>query len=472
MISEKRQAFLDGTYTVVNHVRMYLNKIEEKKHLNAFVHVYSDEAIERATQLDKKRAEGKTLGSLFGVVVGLKDNINYKDHPLTCGSRILSGYNATYNAHVVQRLLEEDAIILGHLNMDEFAMGSSNETSAHGNVLNPIDESRVPGGSSGGSAVAVAAELVDIALGSDTGGSIRQPAAFTGTIGMKPTYGLISRNGLVAFGSSLDQIGPFARTTADIAESLNVLISHDEKDSTSIQKEAVDYKSYLGKDISGLTIGVPDELLKEGLSEDIQRKVNELKAFLNSHGAQIVPISLNHIKYSIAVYYIIATAEASANLQRFDGVRYGLRETGDDGLDEMYKATRNAGFGAEVKRRIALGTFVLSHGYFDAYYRKAQKVRRLIKDDYDAAFKSCDLVMMPSTPTTAFKFGEFADDPLAMYLADIFTASANLTGIPGISIPVGNDSENLPIGMQFLAPQFKEGVLIQVSDFIETHLTK
>ena len=320
--------------------------------------------------------------------------------------------------------------------------------------------------------MAVAAELVDIALGSDTGGSIRQPAAFTGTIGMKPTYGLISRNGLVAFGSSLDQIGPFARTTADIAESLNVLISHDEKDSTSIQKEAVDYKSYLGKDISGLTIGVPDELLKEGLSEDIQRKVNELKAFLNSHGAQIVPISLNHIKYSIAVYYIIATAEASANLQRFDGVRYGLRETGDDGLDEMYKATRNAGFGAEVKRRIALGTFVLSHGYFDAYYRKAQKVRRLIKDDYDAAFKSCDLVMMPSTPTTAFKFGEFADDPLAMYLADIFTASANLTGIPGISIPVGNDSENLPIGMQFLAPQFKEGVLIQVSDFIETHLTK
>lgn len=472
-ISKKHKAFLDKECSILDHVTACLKRIDEQSDLNAFTRIYKDEALEKASQLDKKIKNGDTVGEFAGIVVGIKDNFNYTNHEATCGSNILKGYTATYSAHVVDELIKKDAIIIGHLNMDEFAMGSSNETSVFGNVLNPVDKTRVPGGSSGGSAAAVKANLVDVSLGSDTGGSIRQPAAFTGTVGFKPTYGLISRYGITAFGSSLDQVGPFANSVEDTATILNTLVSHDKNDSTSVSHNDIDFTSVLDKDISGLKIGVPEDLLGEGLNEEIKLRLEELKLFLAEKGASIVPVKLPNIKYSIAVYYIIATAEASANLQRFDGVRYGLREKPElNNLDEMYKETRSSGFGEEVKRRIALGTFVLSHGYFDAYYRKSQKVRRLIKNDYDKAFSECDVVLMPSTPTTAFKFGEFSDDPIAMYLADIYTASANLAGIPGISVPVGNDSKNLPIGMQFLANQFEDAKVIQVADFVEKNFKK
>ncbi len=464
--TEAYSTFLNSEKTIVSHLQTYIDKIESTTHLNCFVRVFKEEALLKARELDAKISTGKSVGKLAGCVIGIKDNISIKDQPLTCGSRILKGYKAKYNAHVINELEKEDAILIGHLNMDEFAMGSTTETSCYGVTKNNINESHVPGGSSGGSAVAVSAGLVDIALGSDTGGSIRQPAAFTGVFGFKPTYGAVSRSGLVAFSSSLDQIGPFTKTSEDLALILDVLYSKDKNDSTSIETN-FSFSDELTKSVEGKKIGIPFSLLKEGVSKDILNNLDLIISNLKENGVEIIDIELPHLDKSIPVYYMVATAEASANLQRFDGVRYGLRADDVSGLDDMYKQTRSEGFGEEVKRRIALGTFVLSHGYFDAYYRKAQKVRRLIKNDFDSVFKSCDFILLPTTPTTAFKIGEFEDDPIALYLADVFTAGVNLAGNPAISIPTGKDSNGLPIGMQVISSEHKDDSLLNISSYLE-----
>lgn len=465
--SASRTGLLAGELKVADRVQGYLDRIEKNSHLNAFVRVYGGRALEEAAELDRKIAAGEPVGEAAGLVVAVKDNISVEGFPLTCGSKILDGYEATYSAHVIDRLREAGAIIIGHTNMDEFAMGSSNETSAYGPVLNPADNSRVSGGSSGGSAAAVAAGLCDVALGSETGGSVRQPAAFTGVLGLKPSYGRVSRRGLVAFASSLDQISPFANSVDDLALITKLISGHDENDSTSAAEPTPTFNADT-LDLSGLRIGIAEEFFGDGLNGEIRDRVNELKDKLTANGAEIVPIALPHITYAIAIYYILATAEASSNLSRYDGIRYGLRDIAEGAdLHEMYAKTRNAGFGEEVKRRIMLGTFVLSHGYYDAYYRKAQKVRRLMKNDFDAAFASCDLILTPTTPTTAFRFGEFEGDPVAMYLADTYTAPSSLVGNAAITVPVGNDSNGLPIGAQFIAKNFDEARLIQMAKCVE-----
>jgi len=398
------------------------------------------------------------------MVVAVKDVLAIKDKPLTCSSKILNDFISLYTADAVQKIIDEDAIIIGKTNCDEFAMGSSNENSAFGSVKNPIDNSRVPGGSSGGSAVAVAANLCDTALGTDTGGSIRQPAAFCGVFGLKPTYGRVSRFGLTAFASSFDSIGPFAKNVDDISLVLSVISGHDEKDSTSqdipnfCYKEDFNYK---------YKIGLPKEYFGLGLNTEIREAINAVVERLIKAGHQIIEIELPHTKYSIATYYILTTAEASSNLARFDGARYGYRSNESQNLTSMYLNSRSEGFGNEVKRRIMLGTYVLSAGYYDAYYRKAQKVRRLLKQDFDKAFLQVDIILTPTTPTTAFKIGEKTNDPLEMYLEDIYTTSANLVGIPGINIPIGKDSNGLPIGMQLMANLFEEEKLIQLSKFFD-----
>jgi aspartyl-tRNA(Asn)/glutamyl-tRNA(Gln) amidotransferase subunit A len=398
------------------------------------------------------------------MVVAVKDVLAIKDKPLTCSSKILNDFISLYTADAVQKIIDEEAIIIGKTNCDEFAMGSSNENSAFGSVKNPIDNSRVPGGSSGGSAVAVAANLCDIALGTDTGGSIRQPAAFCGVFGLKPSYGRVSRFGLTAFASSFDSIGPFAKNVDDISLVLSVISGHDEKDSTSqdipnfCYKEDFNYK---------YKIGLPKEYFGLGLNTEIREAINDVVERLIKAGHQIIEIELPHTKYSIATYYILTTAEASSNLARFDGARYGYRSNESQNLTSMYLNSRSEGFGNEVKRRIMLGTYVLSAGYYDAYYRKAQKVRRLLKQDFDKAFLQVDIILTPTTPTTAFKIGEKTNDPLEMYLEDIYTTSANLVGIPGINIPIGKDSNGLPIGMQLMANLFEEEKLIQLSKFFD-----
>jgi len=368
---------------------------------------------------------------------------------------------------VIERLLEEDAIIIGKTNLDEFAMGSSTENSYFGPTLNPFDETRVPGGSSGGSAVAVAVGLCTTALGSDTGGSIRQPASFCGVYGLKPTYGRVSRFGLVAFASSFDTIGPLANSTRDIALVLQVIAGRDENDSTCADVPVPDYLSFIGLDVKGLRVGVPEEYFSLGLDDEVREAIQKRIDFLSENGAIIEKISLPHTEYNIPTYYILVTAEASSNLARYDGARYGYRASGVKSLYEMYVKSRSEGFGAEVKRRIMLGTYVLSAGYYEAYYRKAQKVRRLIKEDFDRAFEKVDVIITPTSPTTAFKLGEKIDDPLQMYLSDIYTVSVNLAGVPAINVPVGFDSKGLPIGMQIIGRQFDEGTILRVSDFIE-----
>jgi aspartyl-tRNA(Asn)/glutamyl-tRNA(Gln) amidotransferase subunit A len=469
--SESREQILSGKLTVRDRVQGYLNRISHHSNLNAFVNIYADDALAQADALDQAIATGKPVGRAAGMVVVLKDNISVEGKPLSCGSHVLDAYEAVYSSYAAECLIAEGAIIIAHSNMDEFAMGSSNESSYYGPVINPHDLLRVPGGSSGGSAVATAAELCDVALGSETGGSVRQPAAFTGVLGLKPTYGRVSRRGLVAFGSSLDQISPFARSAEDLALVFSIIAKHDAADSTSADVAEEDYSQRLNQPISGLKIGIADAFFTEGLAPDIRAKIDELKKQLAAQGAEFVPINLPHIKYAIAVYYILATAEASSNLSRYDGVRYGLRQLSENSdLHDMYAQTRGAGFGEEVKRRIMLGTFVLSHGYYDAYYRKAQKVRRLMKNDFDQAFAKCDLILSPTTPTTAFKLGEFDNDPLALYLADTYTAPSNLAGNSAISIPYGVDSQNLPIGVQFIANNFDEARLIQMASFIEKQL--
>ncbi len=451
--------------TIRSNIEKTLERAERLNgKLNSFLTIEREYALRRADEVEKSSAENQALR---GVAVAVKDNICTSFTQTSCGSRILGDYKPQYNATAVEKLLKAGAVIVGKTNMDEFAMGSSNENSAFGAVKNPWDSTRVPGGSSGGSAVAVASGVVRASLGSETGGSVRQPAAFCGVVGLKPTYGRISRFGLVAFASSLDQIGIFGQTSKDVAEVLGVVAGRDENDSTSADVHVPDYVSELSNDIKGRRIGVPRALFGEGLNREVLDSVERAIENYRSLGAEIVDVELPHSKYSIAVYYILATAEASSNLARFDGARYGFRAENVKNLREMYEKTREEGFGAEVKRRIMLGTYVLSSGYYDAYYAKAQKVRTLLKKDFSNAFERCDAILTPTAPTTAFKVGEKSDDPLAMYLSDIYTASANLAGIPGVSVPCGLSSENLPIGLQLVSRNWSENVLLNLGNVYE-----
>lgn len=431
--------------------------------LNSFLSIERGHALERVAEIEKKGEEQP----LFGYPIAVKDNICTKGLQTTCGSRILNNYRAHYNATAIERLNGAGAVLIGKTNMDEFAMGSSNENSAFGVVRNPWDIERVPGGSSGGSAVAVASGVVRAALGSETGGSVRQPASLCGIFGLKPTYGRISRYGLVAFASSLDAIGIFGQSSRDIAKVLRVISGRDKMDSTSADVPVPDYEATLDNEIAGKTIGVPRSLFGEGLDPEIRDAVDKVIENLEKAGARMIDIELPHARYGIAVYYIIATAEASSNLARYDGVRYGFRAENAHELRKMYFKTREEGFGSEVKRRIMLGTYVLSSGYYDAYYAKAQKVRALVKQDYEKAFTACDAILTPTSPTTAFRIGERSDDPLAMYLSDIYTVSANLAGVPAISVPCGLSSEGLPIGVQFIGNFWTEAFLLNLASFYE-----
>jgi aspartyl-tRNA(Asn)/glutamyl-tRNA(Gln) amidotransferase subunit A len=425
--------------------------------LHAYLAVPKEKVLARAREVDAKRAKGSPLGRLAGVPIAVKDALCTRGIATTSGSKILEGWIPPYDATVVARLEAEDAIVCGKTNMDEFAMGSSNENSAYGPVKNPWDLARAPGGSSGGSAVAVAARMACAALGSDTGGSIRQPAAFTGTVGVKPTYGRVSRYGLVAFASSLDQIGPFAGDVRGAARVLSVIAGHDPHDATSLNAPVPDYEAACVASALGLRIGVPEEYFAEGLDPEIAKSVRAATEALKDAGCTVRPVSLPHTRHAVATYYVIATAEASSNLARFDGVRYGLRvEPKNADLRAMYGATRDRGFGAEVKRRILLGTFVLSAGYYDAYYLRAQKVRTLIKRDFDAAFAEVDAILSPTSPTPAFELGEKVNDPLAMYLSDVYTLPASLAGIPALSVPCAPTKAGLPVGLQIMAPALEE----------------
>ena len=461
-----RRALESGATTVERVTGDYLTAIEKGKRLNAFLSVFNQKAMERARDIDRKLAAG-TAGRLAGMVVAIKDVLCMKGERTTCGSRILENFVSLYDATAVERLLVDDAVLIGKTNMDEFAMGSSTENSAFGAVRNPVDETRVPGGSSGGSCVAVAGGMAHTALGTDTGGSIRQPAAFCGIVGLKPTYGRVSRYGLVALSSSFDQIGPFAHSVADAALVLQTIAGHDERDSTSAAVPVPDYTAALTKDIRGMKIGLPKEAFGEGLNAEVRGAIEKIIDRLRKAGAVMKEVTLPHSDYVISTYYILMTAEASSNLARFDGARYGYRASGVRDLAGMYTASRSAGFGAETKRRIMLGTYVLSAGYYDAYYRKAQKVRRLIQDDFFTAFSTVDCILMPTTPTTAFAFGEKADDPLQMYLSDIYTVSANLAGVPALSVPCGTDAKGLPIGVQFVGKQFDESTILKAADMVE-----
>ncbi|MBS1903705.1 MAG: Asp-tRNA(Asn)/Glu-tRNA(Gln) amidotransferase subunit GatA [Bacteroidetes bacterium] len=405
-------------------------------------------------------------GRLTGMSVAVKDVLAIKDARLTCASKILEPFTSLYHATCVERLVNAGVSVVGKTNMDEFAMGSSNENSAFGAVLNPWDISRVPGGSSGGSAVAAAIGACDVALGTDTGGSIRQPAAFTGTVGVKPTYGRISRYGLVAFASSFDTVGTFSRTLESAATALEVMAGRDERDATSADVAVDEYSKAISREVKGLRIGIPAEYYGEGIEPDVRDAIEATKQKLVASGCTLVPISMPHTKYSIAVYYILTTAEASSNLARFDGIRYGYRTSGAHSLADTYVGSRSEGFGREVKRRIMLGTYVLSSGYYDAYYKRAQKVRRLVKEDFTKAFTEVDAILTPTTPTTAFKLGDKVSDPLSMYLNDIYTVSANIAGCPAASIPVGRDRNGLPIGAQLITKDFDESTLFALASKI------
>ncbi len=445
---------------IEENIEKTLNNAQElNSALNSFLTIEREYATKRAEELEKHSGEFP----LKGLAIAVKDNICTSFSQTSCGSRILGAYKPQYNATAIDRLNAAGAIVIGKTNMDEFAMGSSNESSAFGAAKNPWDVTRVPGGSSGGSAVAVASGVVRAALGSETGGSVRQPASLCGIFGFKPTYGRISRYGLVAFASSLDQIGIFGQTTKDVADVLAVIAGRDANDATTADVAVPDYTKFLQNDIKGKKIGVPRALFGEGLDDEVRDAVENSIENFRSLGAEIVDVDLPHAKYGIAVYYILATAEASSNLARFDGVRYGFRAEGAHELRKMYMKTREEGFGAEVKRRIMLGTYVLSSGYYDAYYAKAQKVRTLVKQDYANAFSKCDAILTPTSPSTAFKIGERSDDPLAMYLSDIYTVSANLAGIPGISIPCGLSGDGLPIGTQLVGRAWSENVLLNFS---------
>lgn len=455
-----------GDVTCQQAVEYFLQRIDATKHLNAFIEVYANEALEKARQLDKKRSEGAPMGTLHGVVVGLKDIIAHKDHRLTAASKILGNFVSVYSATATQKLLDEEAIIIGDCNCDEFAMGSTNENSAWGKVLNAADETRVPGGSSGGSAVAVQAGLCMIALGSDTGGSVRQPADFCGIVGLKPGYGRISRYGLIAYASSFDQIGVFGRNIPDVALALEVIAGADEYDATVLRNEVPPYRAALSKDqnkkyrFAYFNEALNHPNLDKKISSAIKTTIEQLKE--NGHDAK--PVQFEYLDYVVPAYYVLTTAEASSNLSRYDGVRYGYRtKKSTDDLIEFYKLNRSEGFGKEVKRRIMLGTFVLSTGYYDAYFTKAQQVRRLLVNKIKEIFSGYDFILMPNSPAPAFKIGEKLDDPIAMYLADIFTVMANLTGCPAISLPLYKHNTGVPFGLQLIAQNLNELTLLRVS---------
>lgn len=455
----------EGSVTCLQAVEHYLQRIAATRHLNAFVHIYIEEALAKARELDDSRNKGKPVGKLHGVIIGLKDVICYKDHPISAASGILKNFTSIYSATAVERLISEEAIIIGNLNCDEFAMGSTNENSAYGKVLNALDETRVPGGSSGGSAVAVQAGLCMVSLGSDTGGSVRQPADFCGIIGFKPTYGRISRYGLIAYASSFDQIGIFGNNVKDVALLLEVMAGPDEYDSTVSLKEVPAYSQQLSTDKEYRFAYFKEALEHPGIDPEISKaiasKIEELKK--QGHVAEKVDFDL--LDYIVPAYYVLTTAEASSNLSRYDGVKYGYR-TNSPGVEltEFYKQSRSTGFGKEVKRRIMLGTFVLSAGYYDAYFTRAQKVRKLLTDKIQLIFKDFDFILLPTSPVTAFKTGEKMDDPISMYLADIYTVMANLVGVPAISIPIFKHSNGMPFGLQVMANRFDEVSLLQVSN--------
>jgi aspartyl-tRNA(Asn)/glutamyl-tRNA(Gln) amidotransferase subunit A len=467
-IDSARAAVAERKISATALAEAFYSKIDsDDPKIGAYLILSKERALAKAAEVDRLAEKGEALPPLAGVPVGIKDVLVTKGVRTTAGSKILGNYIPPYDCTAVARLEAAGAVVLGKLNCDEFAMGSSNENSAFKPVHNPRDLTRVPGGSSGGSAAAVAADIAVATLGSDTGGSIRQPASFCGVVGLKPTYGRVSRYGLIAFASSLDHIGPFGKTTKDAAIMLRTIAGRDPMDSTSAEVSVPDYVSELDKPIKGTRIGVAKEYFGEGLEAEVRAAVEAAIQKLSAMGCEIVEVSLPHTKYAIPAYYLVATAEASSNLARFDGVRYGLRAKGARSLSEMYRRSRDQGFGAEVKRRIMLGTYALSAGYYDAYYLKAQRVRTLLTRDFEDAFKEVDAIVAPTSPTAAFKLGEKVDDPLAMYLADIYTVTANLAGIPGISIPVGNTKEKLPIGMQIFGKHFAESTILRVANAYE-----
>jgi aspartyl-tRNA(Asn)/glutamyl-tRNA(Gln) amidotransferase subunit A len=462
-----RRAVIEDKITATALAGEFYDRIpKEDSEIGAFLTLCEERALKQAAQIDQMAAEGIPLPPLAGVPVAIKDVMVTSGVRTTAGSKILDNFIPPYDCTAVARLEAAGAVILGKLNCDEFAMGSSNENSAYRPVHNPRDKGRVPGGSSGGSAAAVAANMAVATLGSDTGGSIRQPASFCGVVGLKPTYGRVSRYGLIAFASSLDHIGPFANTVKDVALMLRTIAGRDPMDATSAEVPVPDYVAELEKPVKGLKVGVAKEYFGEGLDPEVRAAVEAAILTLAELGCEVVPVSLPHTEYAIPAYYIVATAEASSNLARFDGVRYGFRAKAAN-LSQMYRSTRDGGFGMEVKRRIMLGTYALSAGYYDAYYLKAQKVRTLLTRDFDEAFKQVDVIATPTAPTPAFKLGEKANDPLAMYLADIYTVTANLAGIPGISVPCGENHEKLPIGLQLFARHFDEATLLRVAHAYE-----
>lgn len=444
--------------------KSYINRINEKENeVEAFVTVISEEAENKSKEIDKKKQNGEITNNLAGIPIGIKDNICTKGIKTTCSSKMLEDFVSPYDATVMDKINSENLITIGKLNMDEFAMGGSTENSYFKKTKNPWNLSKVPGGSSGGSAAAVASQMVPWALGSDTGGSIRQPASFCGVVGLKPTYGLVSRYGLVAFASSLDQIGPITKDVRDSAILLNIIAGHDEKDSTSMDLPKKDYEKALTGDIKGLKIGVPKEFFGEGINKEVKESLKQAIELYKKLGAEVEEFSLDIAKYALAAYYIIACAEASSNLGRFDGIRYTYRAKDFKDLKDLYKKTRSEGFGAEVKRRIILGTYVLSSGYYDAYYKKAQQVRTLVMNEFNKGFEKYDVILTPTAPTVAFGIGEKSDNPLEMYLADICTVSVNIAGLPGISIPCGIDNAGMPIGMQLIGNKFQEETILNAA---------
>ncbi|MCF0223546.1 MAG: Asp-tRNA(Asn)/Glu-tRNA(Gln) amidotransferase subunit GatA [Fibrobacter sp.] len=466
MSIDELQAKLNAGASAVSLAEEALLKIESTKNLNAYISVLSDYALEKAKESDKRRAEGKSLGALDGIPVAIKDNMCLTGTRTTAASKILENFVAPYTATAVEKLEAAGAVIVGKTNMDEFAMGSSNETSYFGPVKNPLDESRVPGGSSGGSAVAVASGTVACALGSDTGGSIRQPAACTGVVGLKPTYGRVSRYGLLAYASSLDQIGPFGATVKDCATLLSAICGIDPHDNTTSTRPTEDFASLLNAGVMGKIVGVPKEYFAEGLDAECKAAIESMLKKLEAEGAILKDISLPHIGHAVSSYYIIATAEASSNLSRYDGVRYGYRSKDARKLLDLYSMSRSEGFGKEVQRRILLGSYVLSAGFYDAYYVQAQKVRKLITDDFNKAFESCDVIASPTMPGLPLKCGMNESDPMAVYLSDIYTVSLNLAGLPGISVPCGM-AGGLPVGLQWIGKPFDEANLLAVAQATE-----
>ncbi len=476
-VHELQEKLKNKELTITEINKAYIDRINEKeKDIQAFITLTTDEALEKSKNIEEKVNKGEIKGELAGIPIGIKDNMCINGVKTTCASKMLENFIAPYNATVIEKINDENMISLGKTNMDEFAMGSSTETSYFKKTKNPWDLSKVPGGSSGGSAAAVAANMVPWALGSDTGGSIRQPAGCCGIVGLKPTYGLVSRYGLIAYASSLDQIGTFTKDVEDTAILLNVIAGHDDRDTTSAKKEKKDYTKALKNDVKGLKIAVPKEFFGDGINKEVKESIEKAIEKYKELGAIVEEVSLDIANYALATYYIIACAEASSNLGRFDGIRYGYRSPKFNNLRDIYINSRSEGFGDEVKRRIILGTYVLSSGYYDAYYKKAQQVRTLVKSRFDEVFENHDIILTPTAPTTAFKIGEKSDNPLEMYLSDICTVSLNIAGLPGLSIPCGVDSEGMPVGMQLIGKRFDEETILnagytyeQATKFRETY---